>query len=117
MATITPTRIATPHDDKVQLWLWETVTSDDTCLPVVCAGFQDKSIQVIGNFGTNAVATIQGSLIKDSPTYATLDDANDNDLAITAAGIEEITAAVYQIRPAVTLGTAEDLDIYLYMER
>jgi len=115
VATITPQLITNPQDTRVKIFLWETLTDSDTATPVVVAGYQDKSVQVFGTFG-GATVTIEGSNVVSTPTYATLDDANDNNLAFTSAGIEEITAACYQIRPAVTGGTAEDIDVYLYIE-
>lgn len=117
MATITPQLITTPFMSVAQVWLWETVTSDDTCTPVVCAGFNDKSIQVIGDFGGDASVAIHGSNIPGTPTTNHALDGNDSDtpIAITAAGVEEIVPAVYAIAPVVTGGTDEDLDIYVYL--
>ena len=95
---------------------WEglTKTTDDTGEPYICPHYPDKSVQLIGTLGVAGACTIQGSNIKDSPTYATLNDPQGNALVMTVLKIETILENVYLVRPAITEGDGTtDLDVYM----
>lgn len=100
------------------IWIvrWEGLTkaTDDTGAPYACPNYADKSIQLVGTLGAAGACTIQGSNMKETPTYATLNDPQANALVMTALGIEQVLENTYWIRPSITAGDATtDLDVYL----
>jgi hypothetical protein len=100
----------------ITLVKWEGLTkaTDDTGEPYICPHYADKSVQLIGTLGVAGACTIQGSNMKDSPTYATLNDPQGNALVMTALGIETLLENTYLVRPAITAGDGNtDLDVYL----
>jgi hypothetical protein len=106
-----------PSEISGILILWENLVNGDTGKPVPCWMYADKSIQVIGTFGSGGTCTIQGSNMDATPTWATLVDPQGNALAITGAKTEAILENTYQIRPNVTAGDGStDLDVYLLMK-
>jgi len=100
----------------ITLVKWEglTKTTDDTGEPYICPHYADKSVQLIGTLGVGGVCTMQGSNMKDSPTYATLNDAQGNAMTMDALKIEQILENSYLVRPAITAGDGTtDLDVYM----
>ena len=87
----------------VKVVTWGPLTSTDLDgSPFVCPQWADKCIQVYGtpNGGT---VTIQGSNdASGSVTYATIHDPQGNDLAFTAAGIEQVLENTYLVRPLLS---------------
>jgi hypothetical protein len=94
-------RVVTPHDGSgTALWRWTNITSGEAGAPVVCAAWQDKSVQFLDMDGNGV--TIQGSLDTDPETTAwhTLNDPQGNALsAVTSNKTENILEHCYQIRP------------------
>lgn len=113
MADITPTLIPST-DKRYARYKWETFTPSDTNgIAVGMGAYPDRSVQVLGNFGTAGEITIQGSL-DGGTTWATLTDPQGNALVFTSAKIEAITELVPLIRPIRSAGTgAVDLDVYM----
>jgi len=109
--------IRTPWDASGMILVkWEGLTkaTDDTGEPFICPHFADKSVQLIGTLGAAGACTIEGSNMKDSPTYATLSDPQGNALVLTTLKIEQVLENVYLVRPSITAGDATtDLDVYL----
>ena len=51
------TRVKTPHDGSAcALWRWTNITSGQAGTPVVCAAWQDKSVQFLGMDGNGVTA-------------------------------------------------------------
>lgn len=112
MATVTPTRIPSPDSRSMRV-KWEGfAASGDVGTSVELAGYPDRSVQVLGNFGTGGEITIQGSN-DGGTTWATLTDPQGNALTFTAAGLEAITELVGQIRPTASEGSGADIDVYM----
>lgn len=81
------------------------------------AEYADRSIQVKGTFGTGGTLTIQGSN-DGGTTWATLKDAFGTALAVTAAGIYQVTELAEMIRPNVTAGDGNtSLTCILFMRK
>ena len=72
--------------------------------------FSDKTVQLIGTFGS-ATVVIQGSL--DGTTWATLTDPQGDALSFTAAGLNLVAENVRYIRPSASGGSSQDIDVYL----
>jgi hypothetical protein len=104
--------------DQVWIVTWEglTQTTSDSGDPFEMPGAADRSVQVIGTFGTGGSVRIEGS--NDGTNYATLADPSSTALNITAAGIEGVQEITRWIRPRVTAGDgATDLDVILLVRR
>ena len=116
MATIMPQRISTPFEGSgADIWVWRGIAASDDCLPVVCATYPDKSVQLEGAFGGNLL--IEGSINPDKTTavYRTLNDPQGNPLsAISAAKMETVLEHCYLIRPSAGAGVGAT-DVWLFL--
>lgn len=81
---------------------WQAMQNGDDGQPIELANFADRSVQVVGTFGTGGSVRIEGSL--DGIHYAPLTDPQGNALDIQAAKIEAISEVVRWIRPRVIAG-------------
>ena len=82
---------------------WVGLANGDTGSPVfVRDGFEPKSMQVTGTFGSGGSVACEGS--NDGAAYAALDDPAGTTIAVTAAGVAGIGVDVLAIRPHVTAG-------------
>lgn len=81
---------------------WAGMVNGDVGTPLELANFSDRSVQVVGTFGTGGNVSIEGSL--DGINYKVLTDPQGNVLDITAAAIEAVMELVRWIRPHVTAG-------------
>jgi type IV secretory pathway TrbL component len=117
MATITPV-ITVFENAKFSRQLiqvtWNAVTEADTCAPVECGDFADRSVQIAGTFGA-ATVTFQGS--NDDTTYSILTDPQGNNISKTSAGLEEITEVTAYAKPVATGGTSQSLKIVMVGRR
>lgn len=102
------------------IYTYDNIDSDDTAPTSIELGRKGGQIvatgthgffQVEGTFG-GATAKLQGS--NDGTNWADLDIAGTaTALSHTAAGGSEFIASCRYIRPLVTAGTSEDLNIYI----
>ena len=81
---------------------WADMLTGDEGQSIELANFADRSVQVVGTFGTGGSVRIEGSL--DGENYAPLTDPQGNSLDIQAAKIEAISEVVRWIRPRVIAG-------------
>lgn len=87
---------------KTQSVKWTGLANGDDGAPVRMENWPDKSVQVVGTFGTGGSVNIEGSI--DGTNYAVLTDPQGNALTFTATKIEAISELVGYIRPRVTAG-------------
>lgn len=115
MATVNYARTEVLSD--VHVYLWETITNGDDGDALESPGAADRSIQVIGTFGTGGSVTLEGSNLPSPSVDAdwfTLTDPLGNDLTFTAAGGKQIGEVTRHIRPHCTAGDGStDLDVYV----
>ncbi len=114
MATIKPTRVSTPFEGSgCEVWKWVGIAASDTCLPVLCGLWPDKSVQLEGTFGGNL--TIEGSNDPAGAVYSTLNDPQGNPLTtMSTARIETVLEHCYLIRPTAAVGvTATNVWLFL----
>lgn len=114
--------ITTNHGLSVHTY--DNIDSDDTAPTAIELGRKGSQVmptgthgffQVEGTFG-GATAKLQGS--NDNTNWADLDIAGTaTALAHTAAGGSEFVASCRYIRPLVTGGTSEDLNIYISLRQ
>lgn len=113
MATIDPKFDTTiPGVPRV---IWEGAVTGDTLNPFTLkqqyglAG----SVQAVGTFGG---ATVGIQISNDGTNWATPKDIQSNDIAMTAAtGYHELSLSGAYIRPTLTSGSGNDIDIILVL--
>lgn len=102
----------TPHRGNRQV-LWEGLLNGDSGDAQQVGQMSDKSVQVVGTFGTGGSINIEGS--NDGTNWEILVDPQGNALTFTSAALEQILENPRYIRPNVTAGDGTtDLDVYLY---
>lgn len=112
MATVTHSFIA-DEDIRVRRVKWTGLGNGDSGDAIKMGGWQDRTVQVLGTFGTGGSISIEGSN-DGGTTWATLSDPLGNALTFTAAGMKQITELPYQMRPNVTAGDGTTaIDVYL----
>lgn len=112
MATITPAIVTTLPLSPYILWADITTTTDTvTAWQVNNQNALAGAVQFTGTFAGGSTAVLQGSI--DGVTYATLKDVFGNSISCTAAGLFEFSTSCPYIKPAVTGGAADDVDVYV----
>lgn len=91
---------------------WDTLTEADEGVGVAIADYSDKTVQVVGSFGTGGSVAIEGSN-DGGTTWSALHDPQGTVIAITAAGMELIAENPLLIRPNITAGTTVDVDVFI----
>lgn len=98
----------------IHIIAWLNLANGDTGSPFEGFAWPDKSVQVVGTFGTGGNCQIQGANMASSLVYAALNDPQGNVLDITTAKIETLLENTYWTRPSITAGdVATDLSVYL----
>lgn len=111
MATITPTvEKIDSSNGHAYIVTWEQLTENDTAAAVELIQFSDRSVQITGTFGGDAV-TLQGS--NDGSTFATLNDPFGDPISMSAAGISGIAELTRWVRPGTPAGSSADVDVFL----
>lgn len=106
------------RDEGYRIYMWEGLGNGDTGTPLHLGGWADRSVQVVGTFGSGGKCVMEGSLMLASPTFATLEDAGNVALEVTAAKIDHIQPLTVWIRPNITAGDGTtDLDVYIMVRR
>ena len=107
MATINPTIARLGGDDSVLKYTFAALTTTNTVgASVESVQWADRSVQILGTFGTNGSVTIQGSN-DGGTTWAALTDPQGNAITKTAAAIEQVSEITGHIRPTVTAGDGD----------
>jgi len=88
--------------DKAHVITWASLANGDTGSALEMAGSADRSVQVVGTFGSGGNLRLQGS--NDGTNWNTLTDPQGNDINITSTKIEQVTEVVRYMRPNVTGG-------------
>jgi hypothetical protein len=111
MATVSPTLSPVyPQGETVVRWIWDNLATGDT---VVEAGIPGQaavagSIQFTGTFGG---ATVKLQVSNDNSTYFDMKDLLGNAITATSAGYFEFTTAGVYLRPAISGGTGDAVDV------
>lgn len=97
----------------LELFTYDNLDTADTSPPVIQAGSYASlagSVQVVGTFG-GATVTLQGS--NDNTNWVTLKDVFGSDVSLTSTGAHEFSTSMRYIRPLVSSGSGDDLDVYI----
>lgn len=119
MATVP---LQTENKGNVQHVKWEALTTNDYGQPWELPNHSDKTLSILGNFGSGATVTMQGSnvwkpVLTDDNDWHTLTDTTETDIAATAKLGSQILQNYRWIRPKVTSGTSPDLDVLICSAR
>lgn len=88
----------------------DTADTDPNSLLITGSGPVAGSIQAVGSFGGGTVA-LQGS--NDGTNWFNLEDVNGTAIGLTADGITEFSTSALHIRPLITGGTSDDVDVVI----
>lgn len=113
MATVTPTLHPSPNRSFLRVSYEGFTTSGDVGTAVELAGYRDRSVQILGNFGTGGEITIEGSN-DGGTTWAALTDPQANSIVKTAAALEQIQEVSLKIRPRCSAGSGADIDVWFF---
>lgn len=117
MATITPVVTYAPngHRQMVQV-VWGPMASGDVGAPVELPGYSDRSVQIEATFGDGTI-TLQGSDQETPTSYHPLTDPQGNDIAKTAADLEQVTEVTRWTRPNFSGTTGSAATVILTARR
>jgi hypothetical protein len=101
------TRPRTINRDSTSLdsWVasWTALLNGDDGEALKMPGANDRSVQVVGTFGSGGTLVIEGSN-DGGATWGTLNDPQGNALSFTSSKVEAIQELTASIRPRVTAG-------------
>jgi hypothetical protein len=99
---------------EVLVWTYDNLDTADTAPSSITVGGAMKhgSIQASGTFGGGTVA-LQGS--NDGTNWFSLADLGGTAIALTAAGGSEFRTTTLYVRPIITGGTADDVDVLVLL--
>ena len=108
MATVSPVIDRTIA--KIPRVIWEACATGDTInsLPISEQWGLAASVQASGTFG-GATVVMQHS--NDGTNWFTAKDLQGNDISLTADGIAEFSLSSAYIRPAISGGSGDDVDV------
>jgi hypothetical protein len=97
------------HARRIATWAAETTAGNASIARYAPhVSLANASVQVSGTIG-GATIVLQGS--NDGTTYATLKDLAGNDLSFTAAGYAEFTSGAAFVKPSISGGTGDSINI------
>ena len=74
------------------------------------SGLVHGTIQAVGTFGSG---TVKLQMSNDGTNWVDMKDINNTAIGITAAGASEFNTAARYIRPLITGGTGDDVDVFI----
>ncbi len=115
MATITHAILPDPTIETTRV-RWASMANGDVGDGVELGFYSDRSIQVVGTFGTGGSVSLKGSN-DGGTTWATLTDPAGSAITFTATGLKQILHLPHKIRPEVTAGDGTtSLNVYVFMQ-
>lgn len=115
MATVSPAfDFVSAQAAKVPRITWADCSTGDTitALPIAAQAAIAGAVQIDGTFG-GATVVLQAS--NDGVTYFDMKDLGGSTISTTAATMFEFTTAAMYIRPAISGGAADDVDVTLVL--
>jgi hypothetical protein len=94
--------------------IWEGVATGDTITPFILRQQYGlaASVQVVGDFGG---ATLVLQVSNDGTNWVTARDMFGAAVSFTATGYAELTLSAAYIRPSVSGGTEDDIDVIVVL--
>ena len=113
MATTNHAIIPDPTIDTTRI-KWEAIPNGNVGDGVELGSYSDRTVQVVGTFGSGGSVSIQGSN-DGGTTWATLTDQAGSALTFTSTGLRQILQLPHMIRPNVTAGDGTtSLTVYIF---
>ena len=115
MATVSPAfDFVAAQAAKVPRVTWEALATGDTivALPIAAQAAIAGAVQFKGTFG-GATVGLQAS--NDGTTFFTIDDLGGTPVSTGAAAFFEFTTAAMYIRPVISGGVGDDVDVVVVM--
>ena len=119
MANIPVALVSTGQEGRNRLYKWTGITDADVCLPLNVYGSSDLTFEIAGTIGAPAaVVALQGCMqpdvVESSRTYTTLQRGDGiTALSFSALGVFEVLQIPIFVKPLVTVGTAESVNVYV----
>jgi hypothetical protein len=112
MATVTPVLNTTVVG--VPRLIWEALATGDTVTPFVVTQQYGlaASVQVVGTFGG---ATVSLEVSNDGTNWVIAKDLQGEDITLTDTGYFEFSLSAAYIRPAISGGTSDDVDVIVVL--
>jgi hypothetical protein len=110
MATITPSTDGPISTARIVNWLGAATADTITEYAIPEEYGAIGCVQVDGTFGG---ATVALQVSNDGTTWAALNDVSGNAISVTAAGFAEFSTAAVYIRPAISGGTSDSINVRL----
>jgi hypothetical protein len=115
MPTVSPTfDFVTTQSSKTPRITWADVATGDTITPfsVDAQAAIAGAVQFAGTFGG---ATVKLQVSNDGTTYFDMKDLGGTVMSATAAALFEFTTAAAYIRPAISGGTGDAVDVIMVL--
>lgn len=98
---------------RLEKHVYDNLDTLDTSPTAITVGNSRRgSIQAIGTFGSGTVR-LQGS--NDGTNWANLANLAGTTIGLTSAGIAEFNVHTQYLRPLMTSGTADDVDVFIVL--
>ena len=116
MSVITPTITYAPNGHRQLVHVvWAALANGDTGALVELPSYSDGSVQIEGAAFGGGTLTMQAT--NDGTNYQTMTDPQGNDIAKTAADLEQLTEIARYIRPSLSGGAAGAVTVTLIARR
>lgn len=97
---------------EVNVTTWTALANGDTGAKVQFASHPDKTVHILGTFGSGGTVSLQGS--NDGTNWVILTDPLGNAITLTAEGLKVVMENPLYIRPIVSAGDGTtDLTVIL----
>ena len=112
MATVSPAMNLDIADAPRHIWA-DLATGDTiNALKLTGTGARRASVQISGTFGS---ATVKMQTSNDGTNFADIKDIHNTAVSATAAAMFEITSSAIYIKPAISGGSADSVNVTLFM--
>lgn len=115
MATVTPTySYLMAQGQNVPRAVWSGIVTGDTINSLPVAGYAASMIsaQVSGTFGG---ATVTLEVSNDGTNFFGAKDVTGTAISLTAAGLVQLQTSAAYVKPVVTSGSANSIDVSLVL--
>lgn len=116
MATKNWSRVNIGHS-LARLYRWEGLANGDHGRPLPVPDLSDKTVQIVGTFGTGGQVNFEGSVVEDAVVdadFVTLTDPQGNAIEATAVLLETVQENTLWVRPHVVSGDGDtNIDVLI----
>ena len=103
-------------NDATRAVTWEGLGLEDVGKPIDVTESEERTVQVLGEFGSRGALVIEGSL--DGEHFRTLTDSEGFELELTDDALKTVSEAVRFARPRVAKGDANTkLTVIFFVRR